>query len=101
MSDQEVEAVAPVIVRVHHHGDVPVSWEVGIVSTHLVGHHPLRVTIPVANRDVEIAVVEENPSLGFLADRFSFMGLLLREAGDGMMALMRRFPSQSRNLSAS
>ena len=75
-------AVALVVERVEHHAERVVLPQLVGVAAHFIGDAPLRMRLPVARRNVDVVVVEEDPRLGLLGGGLEFVRLLLHEVGN-------------------
>ncbi len=87
----KIEGVPPVVECVEDYGEVLVLGQSTTVPTHFIGHHPLRMTVPTAARDIDVLVIEEHPDLGFFRCRLAFLRLLLKESADARYVLINGF----------
>ena len=76
----KVERVAAILkgVEAHRHDVVPLP-HVRTVAAHIVGDESIRFTLPAAERDVDIVLVECHPHFGLLSRRLTLLRLLLNE----------------------
>src|SRR6185436_18808928 len=73
---------AAIVERVEDELDVVVLKDVVAVPAHFVGDDPLRLIVETVHREVDGGGVEEDPDVGSLGRRLSFVRLLLHEIAD-------------------
>ena len=64
--------------------------DVAAVAAHLVGDHPIRLALPGAKRDVDVALIERDPELGLLVAGLPPSGSICMKSEMGLASAVQR-----------